>query len=125
MSLIDTDELNTIKFHPLPYTHIVPDDVNAESYERGWNDAVDSIIENATTIEPERKTGKWIPCSETVDIPDHEVLACDKYGEYIIGLLAYEDEQWLCESEETMMYDPIAWMPLPEPIKIDGRDKWE
>jgi hypothetical protein len=27
--------------------------------------------------QPEQR---WIPCSETVDIPDHEVLACDKYG---------------------------------------------
>lgn len=71
-------------------------------------------IEECEECEPERKNGKWTPCSETIDIPDYEVLACDKYGEYIIGLLAYEDDQWLCESEETMMYDPIAWMPLPE-----------
>lgn len=59
---------------------------------------------------------KWIPCSEIVDIPDHEVLACDKYGEMIIGYLVY-DEQWICESETQFMYDPIAWLPLPEPYK--------
>lgn len=59
MRLIDADALNSIKFHPLPYTHIVPDDVNAESYQRGWNDAVDAIVENAPTIEPERKKGEW------------------------------------------------------------------
>ena len=50
----------------------------------------------------------WIPCSETVDIPDHEILACDKYGEEVFGYLAYEDDQWLCESDGCMMYDPIA-----------------
>ena len=74
--LIDADELNTIKFHPLPYTHIVPNDVNAESYKRGWNDAVDSIIENATTIEPERKTGKWIKNS-------NGTYSCDKCHSWI------------------------------------------
>ena len=60
MRAIDADALNSIKFHQLPYTHIVPNDVNAESYERGWNDAVDAIIDDAPTIEPERKTGRWI-----------------------------------------------------------------
>ena len=60
---------------------------------------------------------QWIPCSDTVDIPDHEIIACDKHGELIIGYLAYQDEQWLCESETEIMYDPIAWMEKPEPYK--------
>lgn len=58
--------------------------------------------------------------SETVDIPDHEILACDKYGEEMFGYLAYEDEQWLCESDGCMMYDPIAWREKPEPYRKDG-----
>ena len=78
------------------------------------------IIDAQPTIE-ERKIGKWIPCSETVDVPDYEVLACDEYGEYITGFLVYTDDQWLCESEEIMMYDPIAWMPLPEPFQEEDR----
>lgn len=61
-------------------------------------------IEECEECEPERKTGKWIPCSETIDIPDYEVLACDKY----------EDEQWLCESDSGVILDAVAWMPLPE-----------
>lgn len=60
---------------------------------------------------------QWIPCSETVDIPEHEVLCCDKYGEEILGWLAYIDDQWLCESETEVMYDPDAWMEKPEPWK--------
>lgn len=59
MRRIDADKLGEVKFHSLPYTHITPSDVEAESYKRGWNDAIDSIIENAPTIEPERKKGKW------------------------------------------------------------------
>lgn len=59
--LIDAEKLEQIKFHPLPYTHITPSDADAESYKRGWNDAIDAIIEQEPTIEPERKKGKWIP----------------------------------------------------------------
>lgn len=74
------------------------------------------VIERQPTIEPER----WIPCSETVDIPDHEILACDKYGEEMFGYLAYEDEQWLCESDGCVMYDPIAWREKPEQYREEG-----
>ena len=87
--LIDADALNSIKFHPLPYTHIVPDDVNAESYQRGWNDAIDVIVENAPTIEPERKPGQWIPCSERLPECEQEVLICTK--KKIVGKNAYID----------------------------------
>lgn len=60
---------------------------------------------------------QWIPCSETVYLPKHEVLCCDKYGEELIGWLSYEDDQWLCESDAEMMYDPVAWMEKPKPWK--------
>lgn len=51
MRLIDADALKAVKFHPLPYTHIVPTDADAESYKLGWNDAIDAIIESAPTID--------------------------------------------------------------------------
>lgn len=60
MRLIDADALNSMKFHDLPYTHIIPYGCEAKSYERGWNDAIDSIVEGEPTIEPERKKGEWI-----------------------------------------------------------------
>ena len=59
MRMIDADALDKVKFHPLPYTHITPSDADAESYKRGWNDAIDAIMSEAPTIE-ERKKGKWI-----------------------------------------------------------------
>lgn len=58
---------------------------------------------------------QWIPCSKTEDLPKHEVLCCDKYGEELIGWLSYSDDQWLCESDGEMMYDPIAWREKPDP----------
>ena len=51
MRPIDADALKEVKFHPLPYTHIVPTDADAESYKWGWNDAIDAIIESAPPID--------------------------------------------------------------------------
>jgi len=73
-------------------------------------------------MPPAQPEPKWIPCSETVDIPDHEVMACDRYGEFIIGYLDCKDEQWLCESDDSLMYDPVAWCELPKPYKEGGAD---
>ena len=77
MRLIDADELEKVKFHPLPYTHITPTDVNAEAYKRGWNDAIDAIMSEADTIE-ERKKGKWIYKSE---LGWGETWLCSECGE--------------------------------------------
>ena len=62
---------------------------------------------------------EWISCSGTVDIPDYEVMACDKYENIIIGYLHYMDEQWMCESDSEVMYDAIAWRNLPETYRGD------
>ena len=70
------------------------------------------LLEELPSAQPEPQ---WIPCSETENLPEHEVLCCDRYGEELIGWLSCKDDQWLCESEGEMMYDPIAWRELPEP----------
>lgn len=85
--------------------HGVMDVIDAENCDK-----IIKMLEQPTAQQ-------WIPCSETVDIPEHEVICCDKYGEELIGWLSCEDGQWLCESETEMMYDPIAWREKPEPWK--------
>lgn len=45
---------------------------------------VEDMIENAPTIEPERKTGRWIPCSERLPEGKQEVLVTE-YGDTDIG----------------------------------------
>ena len=83
------------------------------SEHQAWYKAEDvyKVLEDMPSARPEQ----WIPCSETIDIPDHEVLCCDEYGEELIGWLSYSDDQWHCESDGEMMYDPIAWREKPEP----------
>ena len=59
MRLIDADVMPSVKFHALPYTHITPSDVNAESYKRGWNDAIDAIVDCAPTIDAVHVVRCW------------------------------------------------------------------
>ena len=85
MRLIDADELAKVKFHPLPYTHIVPTDADAESYKRGWNDAIDAIVECAQTIKPERKKGIWKNRRLNIMYPEWERYECSACGGYSYG----------------------------------------
>ena len=110
MRVIDADAL-TKTLIPLWNCHDDSEFANKDIWQ---------AIEKAPTIEPEPQ---WIPCDETVEIPDHEILACDKYGEEMFGYLAYEDEQWLCESDGCMMYDPIAWREKPEPWRGEDNER--
>ena len=50
---------------------------------------------------------------------DHDVLCCNKYGDIMIGLLVYSNyfESWMCASNDLLMENVIAWMPLPKPYK--------
>lgn len=59
MRLIDADELRAVKFHALPYTHIHPSGAEPYSYELGWNDAIDAIMDCAPTVDTV-KHGHWI-----------------------------------------------------------------
>lgn len=83
-SYIAVDDLNRSKFHPLPYTHIIPADIkDAEVYERGWNDAIDAIIENAPTADVrENVHAEWLPY-EFGTKRWHKCSACGIADEYI------------------------------------------
>ena len=101
---ISRQDISSAKFHPLPYTHIVPSNVDEESYKTGWNDALDSVIQCApaadvqpitleSAIDYLHKIGwmqdhdrqmtqmsadvqpiRWIPCSERMPVPMRGVL---------------------------------------------------
>lgn len=58
---------------------------------------------------------QWVACTERVPEEGEEVLACDKYGEMLIGWIREDTEfGFAAESDDTAMYDCVAWMPLPE-----------
>ena len=93
-------------------------DITAEMFRNGCLESIETLMADGEVYDIEyNKEPQWIPCSGTEDIPDHEVLCCDRYGNEMFGYLAYSDDQWLCENEHEMMYDPIAWREKPEPYQ--------
>ena len=122
---IDADELPKVKFHALPYTHIVPSDLKGlqtEAYERGWNDAIDAIVENAETADVV-EAPRWVPVTERLPNANEKnnrvrryYLVQNEYSDMMVA--SWNGVVW----EQMYQYRPIedkvvAWMPLPEPWK--------
>lgn len=86
----------------------------------GWvKDIIKKYLscENHTETTRRQQDNGWIPCNPK-NIPDKEVLCCDKYGEELIGYLSgTEEDGYECESDGCIMFGVIAWMEKPEPYK--------
>ena len=121
-------------------------DAYYDGYDNGYNAGFeagqrDALMKDLSSVQPEhnpddeRKIAdlhkmvnyllsqleqRWTPCSNTVDIPDYEVLCCDKCGNELIGWLFYSNGQWICESKGEIMYGTIAWMPKPKQYREEG-----
>ena len=78
--------------------------------------------------EPERATGKWIPCSERLpDIGEHHVsepciVYCSNgaYGFAELEENIFGQVWWNCECDDEYhepLGEVLAWMPLPSPYK--------
>lgn len=76
MRPIDADELKRVKFHGYTDIEITPSGENVESYKRGWNDAIDAIMECEPTAE--RKKGKWE--IYVISMVDGEDCRCSECG---------------------------------------------
>lgn len=102
---IDADEMNKAKSHPLPYTHITPTDTNAESYKRGWNDAIDAIISEA-------------PAADVVEVVRCKDCKHRRVAEY--GPMKYECE---LDTGDPYCHGRQAWWPdwfCAEGVRKDG-----
>lgn len=86
--------------------------------------AMKTVKERLRALPPVNPAQKWIPCSER--LPDKAVLCCGENGEMIIGY-PYEDDDYYtgycAENDGTILVDCVAWMPLPEPYKLEPQEK--
>lgn len=80
----------------------------------------EGLLEARDIIRKHMNDG-WIPVEKN-NIPKNEVLACDRYENELIGYLSYnaDTEEFVCESDECIMYQVIAWMEKPEPYRPEG-----
>ena len=87
------------------------------THQYGAN-CMDVIKKFVHEVAEEYKCG-WIACSEMLP-EEYTVLCCDKYGEMIVGHPYFDevsDTNYSAESDGEMMYNCVAWQPLPEPYK--------
>lgn len=78
---------------------------------------------------------RWIPCTERLPKNDDDVLVCNSQGVmevcyYHIDDTFYPTEYadlnetgWFNENDDALYFEPVVWMPLPEPYKAESEDK--
>ena len=83
----------------------------------------EGLLEAREIIRKHMNDG-WIPVDKN-NVPDHEILACDRYKNELIGYLSYnaDSEEFVCESDECIMYQVIAWMEKPEPYRPERSEE--
>ena len=88
--------------------------------KKAWEHCLDRVV----SIISKHMNDGWIPVDKN-NTPDHEILACDRYDNELIGYLGYnaDTEEFVCESDECIMYQVIAWMEKPEPYRPEGSEE--
>lgn len=88
--------------------------VKLDFFDRRWVNALELAIK-ALEHEP-----KWIPVSEMLPEDNKEVLVYVNAYPYLAWL---DDGEW--KTEDFIIekdFEPIAWMPLPEPYKAESEE---
>ena len=77
-------------------------------------------IKRVPTINPEQKTGKWIPSSERLPENSNTVLITHRGG---VSFGWYNGRYWErgASTNHRPMQTVTAWMPLPGPYKEGGK----
>lgn len=105
---------------------------------RGYVDAHKTAVQYATQLDEYHDLGgfeackaavertRWIPVSERLPEKYGNYLCCNEYGAYIIGCpeeSELEPGRYIVDTDDCIMYDCIAWMPLLEPYRIADASK--
>ena len=86
-------------------------DASTESYANGLTDAYNLICQ-LPSAQPETK---WIPCSERLPNPGYYITS-NEYND-VSEDFCYDGHFWKADENA---YKVIAWMPLPEPAKLEN-----
>lgn len=78
----------------------------------------DSWYEETYKMAIEALQDDWIPFNDDSAVPNYEVMCQDRHENMMLGY-AWVDNYgiWMCEDDNTIMDDVVAWRPLPKPYK--------
>lgn len=62
---------------------------------------------------------EWIPVSEEIELPKHDVICCNNEGDIALGYLYFDEEenQIACDRDPYVMFGVVAYKELPKPYK--------
>lgn len=119
MRLIDADALHTHKFLT-PQVKVIGGRHNGktreqiiEAYQKGWNDCIDAIVDNAPTAEP--RSGKWDEIREPFGWDDILSARCSSCGESY----PYPEDTGFNDIVEMFKYCPNCG------AKMEAGDRWK
>ena len=93
------------------------DDINEAYNNCNKYDDLSRMLDELIEAQP-----RWIPCSEMLpeDCTEVFVYLFDNSCPHIAWI---KDTHWYTEDFEIEREnEPIAWMPLPEPARLDGKE---
>lgn len=76
--LIDADKLREHKYKSVQYERTIANELSNDptyAFMCGWNDAIDSIVENAPTVDAVRH-GHWIKANDPMSSPFDTMKRC-------------------------------------------------
>lgn len=124
----DTDVVTKILTEMQEVKEIVlsPKDGDCFGVPCDGDDCLLCVVDKCIEIVQKHANDGWIPVHKD-NVPDHEILACDKCGNELIGYLDYDSEveEFVCESNDVIMYQIVAWMEKPEPYRPERRKSEE
>lgn len=100
----------------------------------GTQQEVCKFLANYMDVLEKQMTNGWIPVSKRFPKTDEDVLVCNSQGTMEIGYYhidntyyptEYADSNetgWYNENDDVLDFEPIAWMPLPEPYKAESEE---
>lgn len=81
---------------------------------------VPAIYQGVNSTSPIQSENRWIPLSKKIPERGKQVLCCNKQGFIFASAVTYVNSDG--EAVFGQHHGVVAWMPLPEPYKVENEE---